>query len=143
MARYVIDASVIVKWFIEENGSENAESIRVAFVSGDMELVCPHLLQFEVLNALKYSGLFTKAELSTAAESLANYPFSFHALKNDAQAKMIELAMDHDLSIYDASYLALAIVNGTNLVTADEKIEKKLPTSLKNVIKPLTTFEVA
>ncbi len=140
MKRFVIDASVIVKWFIEEGGSDKAEDIRVAFIKKEIELICPLLLQFEVLNALKYSGLFTKAELLVAAESIENYPFTLQVIKGEAQAKMVEIAVDHELSMYDAAYIALAITEKEVLVTADDKIGRKLPAGWKGVVKPLSAF---
>jgi predicted nucleic acid-binding protein len=138
--RYVVDASVVVKWFIEEDGSERAENIRVAFIKKEVELICPSLLQFEVLNALKYSGLFTKAELLVAAESIENYPFTRQVIKGDVQAKMVEVAVDHDLSMYDAAYVSLAISEKEPLVTADEKLQKKLPATLESIVKSLSAF---
>ncbi len=140
MKRYVIDASVVVKWFIEENDSEKAENIRVAFIKKEIVLICPPLLQFEVLNALKYSGLFTKAELLVAADSVENYPFALQVIKGEVQAKMVEISVDHELSMYDAAYLSLAISEKEPLITADDKLERKLPAELKNVVKPLSAF---
>ncbi|MBN1802548.1 MAG: type II toxin-antitoxin system VapC family toxin [Candidatus Lokiarchaeota archaeon] len=75
MKRVIIDASVVVKWFIEEEGSEIARTIRDKFVEGKIEFIVPSLLYFEVLNALKYSKLFPLNELNDAGESLENYGF--------------------------------------------------------------------
>ncbi|HME54430.1 MAG TPA: type II toxin-antitoxin system VapC family toxin [Candidatus Lokiarchaeia archaeon] len=143
MDRYIIDASVIVKWFIEEDESDKAEAIRVAFIKKEMELICPLLLQFEVLNALKYSGLFSKSDLMVAAESLENYPFTYQTIKGDDQAKMVEIAMDHDFSIYDSAYLSLAIKENEHIITADDKIIKKLPANLKHLVTSLSSFNGA
>ena len=139
--RYIIDASVIVKWFIEESESDKAEAIRVAFIKKELELICPFLLQFEVLNALKYSGLFNKQDLVIAAEALENYPFTYLSIKGDEQSKMVEIAMDHDFSIYDSTYLSLALHENARLITADEKNIKKLPASLKSIITSLSSFD--
>ncbi|MHA1846402.1 MAG: type II toxin-antitoxin system VapC family toxin [Promethearchaeota archaeon] len=138
MKHYIVDASVIVKWFIDENDSEKAEILREAFVKKKVEIICPSLLQFEVLNALKYSNLFNKDDLVIAAEALEAYPFTVQQIKGKIQERMISLALDHDLSIHDAAYVSLAIEGNKQLVTADEKIKEKLPEKLKDHVIPLS-----
>ena len=46
MTRYVVDASVCVKWFVPEIHSESA----LRFASGDCELLAPDLLRVEIGN---------------------------------------------------------------------------------------------
>ena len=48
MIEIVIDASVVVKWFIEENDSDKALLLRDRFIDGKVELYIPILLYFEV-----------------------------------------------------------------------------------------------
>ena len=131
MNEIIIDASIVVKWFIEENDSDKARLLRDKFIEGEIELYVPTLLYFEVLNALKYSQLFKPSELDEAGESLENYGFKH----------MIKIAVDHELSIYAASYLGLSIGLDKPFCTADEKIIKKLPPTLKKNVKSLKQVE--
>jgi predicted nucleic acid-binding protein len=141
MREIVIDASVVVKWFIEENDSEKALLLRDSFIGGNVELYVPPLLYFEVLNALKYSQLFEPNELEEAGESLENYGFNVITIKNEIRNHMISAAINYDLSIYDASYLGLSIGLEMLFCTADEKIIKKLPPTLKKKVKSLNQVE--
>jgi predicted nucleic acid-binding protein len=141
MREIVIDASVVVKWFIEENDSDKALLLRDKFIEGKVELYVPTLLYFEVLNALKYSQLFKPNELEDAGESLENYGFKAITIKNDIRKHMINAAIEYDLSIYDASYLGLSIGLEKLFCTADEKIIKKLPPTLKKKVKSLKQVE--
>ena len=141
MREVVIDASVVVKWFIEENNSEKALLLRDSFIGGNVELYVPPLLYFEVLNALKYSQLFEPNELEEAGESLENYGFNVITIKNEIRNHMISAAINYDLSIYDASYLGLSIGLEMLFCTADEKIIKKLPPTLKKKVKSLNQVE--
>ena len=141
MREIVIDASVVVKWFIEENDSDKALLLRDEFISGNVELFVPPLLYFEVLNALKYSQLFKPGELEDAGESLENYGFTVITIKDEIRKHMINAAIDYDLSIYDASYLGLSISLDKLFCTADEKIIKNLPSTLKKTVKSLKQVE--
>ncbi len=141
MSEIIIDASVVVKWFIEENDSDKARFLRDKFIDGKIELIVPSLLYFEVLNALKYSQLFDLSELDDAGESLEKYGFKVVTLKNEIRKHMIKAAVDHNISIYDASYLGLCISLGKIFCTADEKIIKKLPPTLKKNVKSLKQID--
>ncbi len=134
----VIDASVIIKWYMDEKYSNLALSIRDRFINRELDLIVPSLVYFEVLNGLKYTEDFTKEELHIVAESLENYGFDVIAPKNEIRSKMIEIAMDYETNIYDAIYVAITIEKKTQLFTADEKIKKKLPNELKEYILPLS-----
>ncbi|QEE16157.1 type II toxin-antitoxin system VapC family toxin [Promethearchaeum syntrophicum] len=136
----IIDASVIVKWFIDENDSDKAEIIKEQFINEKINIIIPALLNFEVLSALKYSKLFNLEELNSVGESIENYGFNIIMIRDEIREKMIEFAINHDISIYDASYLALAEKFKTQLITADEKIIKKLPKNLKLLILNLKNY---
>ena len=137
MIELVVDASVVVKWFIEENDSEKAILLRDMFIEGKVKFFIPSLLYFEVLNALKYSQLFDLRELNDAGESLENYGLKVVAIKDELRKSMIKIALEHGLSIYDACYLGLSIGLDKLFCTADEKIIKKLPLALKGKVKSL------
>ncbi|MEM0309100.1 MAG: type II toxin-antitoxin system VapC family toxin [Thermofilaceae archaeon] len=125
MARVVSDASVVVKWFIEEKWSEQALKLRDMHVSGQVTVAAPELLFFEVLNALRASRLFTEEELKMAANSLLNYRIERHQLSKPLAEKTVEVASRTRLTIYDAAYVALAVTLDTILYTADDEIVKK------------------
>jgi len=141
MKQIVIDANVVVKWFIEEKDSTKARILRDKFIGKEIKLITPSLLYFEVLNALKYSKLFNQAEINDAGESLENYGFNVITIKKKIREQMVKIAVEHDLSIHDASYLGLSIAMETILCTADEKIIKKLPQRLKKYVKSLNQIE--
>ena len=139
--RIIIDANVVVKWFIEEKDSNYALILRDKFINGEIELWAPPLLKFEVLNALKYSKLFNQEELNEVGVSLENYGIIIDAINGDVRKKMVDIALRHDLSIYDAAYVGLALHSKGILFTADEKIIKKLPKAMKSSVYPLTQVE--
>ncbi len=138
--KIVVDANVIAKWFISEEGSDKADVLKERYIDGEIEILTTPLLFYEVLNALKYSALFDESELNAAGESLENYGFKVITIQNEIRRIMIEIAVLHHMTIYDSSYIALSIVMDSLLCTADEKIPKKLPTKLKKHILILNEY---
>jgi len=104
----VIDASIIVKWFVEESGSKDALSIRDRYVEGTLEIIAPSLLHYEVLNTLHFKGLFTPLELHDASSALDSYSFDLRQLNGEYAKAALRIASAHSISLYDASYVALA-----------------------------------
>jgi predicted nucleic acid-binding protein len=113
----VIDASVALKWVLDEEGSEVAESLL------DQELIAPSLWLFEAANALwrrSIRGEITTAEAEERLSELFNAPVTTVALEEDLiAAARLAAALGHP--IYDCLYLALAIRESTHVVTADQR----------------------
>ncbi len=123
--KVVDDASVVVKWFISEEYSDYAKHLRDAYVNGLIDIVAPTLLLYEVLNALKYSTIYGEDELKEIAKILEDYQFTLYDLKGNYAYKTMEIAMRKGITIYDAAYVALALILGIDLYTADEKLVRK------------------
>ena len=119
----VIDASVIVKWFVDEEGTEKALKLRADHIDGRILIAVPELLFLEVLNALRYKGA-TIRKLNEANDALWDIQLQVEKTNKFILEKANELAMKHNLSLYDAIYLAFAIVNGSPLITADKQLAK-------------------
>lgn len=117
MAPIVVDASVVAKWYLPEQHHEQARALRDDYLNGTHDLYAPALLPFELLNALKYSGHFDSGELREAATSASEYGLElvpFHEL-----GAVVSIATAADVTIYDASYVALARSHETTVYTAD------------------------
>ena len=69
MARCVVDASVVAKWFLEEEFSDDARRLRDDYSSDLIEVEAPATLPFEVLNAFRDAGVFSVDELRRARTS--------------------------------------------------------------------------
>ncbi|MCD6444715.1 type II toxin-antitoxin system VapC family toxin [Candidatus Bathyarchaeota archaeon] len=122
----VVDASIVVKWFVEEEGSDKALRLRDKYIDGEISIIAPELIIFEVLNALYYKRLFSESEMKEISEALEAYSFTLYSLKGEYAEKTVETAVENGITIYDASYVALAMIRDTYLYTADEKLIEKL-----------------
>jgi predicted nucleic acid-binding protein len=142
MARtIVVDASVVAKWYLREEWRPNAISLRNDYVEGKINLIAPSIMPFEVLNAIRFSKKDLEAEvLEGIAESLSLYNIKLYDLKGEYARKVAKLSMDAGITVYDASYLALAIDSRTTLYTADEKLIEKLDKESKKRVKHIRNY---
>lgn len=122
----VVDANVIVKWFVEEEGSDRALKIRDKYVDGEIKLVAPEIMVFEVLNALYYKRLFSLEEMMEISEALDAFSFELYPLVGDYARRTIKVAHENNITVYDASYVSLAMMKRTYMYTADTKLKEKL-----------------
>jgi len=122
----VVDASIVVKWFVYEEGSDKALEIRDKYISGELKLIAPEIINFEVLNALYYKRLFSEEEIKEIAEALDAFSFELYPLKGGYAKKTVEVAFKNSITIYDSSYISLAIMKNTYMYTADEKLMEKI-----------------
>ncbi|MEM3549559.1 MAG: type II toxin-antitoxin system VapC family toxin [Candidatus Bathyarchaeia archaeon] len=124
--KVVLDACVVAKWYLKEEYSEHALKLRDEYVSGHIAVISPALLEYEVLNALKYSGVYSKQELIDISRSLNKYGFEIWRLKGRLKEETVRLAAKYDITVYDASYLALATTMKAKFYTADEELLEKV-----------------
>lgn len=118
----ILDASVILKWFVDEDDSPAALRFREELYNGERQIVVPDLLLYEVANALRYNRTFSSEEIGEAVGSLFGMNMEIVAPTTSLLAKASKMALELELTCYDAVYLALADELGFEFVTADEKL---------------------
>src|ERR1039457_5074058 len=106
----VIDASVVAKWFVEEDHSDVALRLRDDYASLKVKVIVPQIAVYEVLNALKYSHGFGTKDLTEVADTLRGYQLIELPLDAPLARETIKLAMDAGITIYDAVYVAIGAV---------------------------------
>ena len=119
----VIDSSIAVKWFSEEEKSADAVELRNDHVKGLVVLVTTPLLACELANALRYKPDYDSVRLVEAMR----YLFKLHLREATIDAELLErsseIAFRGDVTIYDAIPVALAIVRKTQCLTADRETQ--------------------
>ncbi len=121
MVQVVLDTSVMAKLFLKEEGSGVAIAFKDGHIRGDIDIVMPSLVKYELMNTLKYKG-FTKREIVEALEVVGDYGFLVLELEDIVIDKAAEISVDYDISAYDATFIALAHDLGAVLYTADKKM---------------------
>ena len=124
MNRYVVDASVAIKWFIPELHSEAA----LRLYHSHYRLHVPALITLELGNVLAKKirrGEITRAEGDVILKELKHLPLQCHADERLFPVAY-QLAVDTQRSVHDCFYLALAEAIDGVMVTADHKFYSSL-----------------
>jgi len=67
---FVLDSSVIVKWFCKEENTEMALKFREGHVNGYVNIAFPDLVIYEIANALRYNQKVTEEDVIDSVNSL-------------------------------------------------------------------------
>ena len=130
MSRFVVDASVAVKWYFPEKYTEEAERL----LNPGNELFAPDLLLSEIGNILWKRVMASECSRNSALTILRE--LQSHSLQIWEAAILSDEAFDiacrTKRSFYDSLYVALAVKTDCKMVTADLKLYNALKgTSLK------------
>jgi predicted nucleic acid-binding protein len=127
-AGYVVDASVIVKWFLQnqEADRDRALALRDLHISRRSTIFVPNLVLLEVLNAVRFSPKAMEEDGELALEALQDLHLETKPSEFDLLRKANAIAWAYKITICDALYVALAEQVGYPLITADEVMVKKL-----------------
>lgn len=138
-AGYVVDASVLVKWFKEEEDRDLALGLRELHTSGRSTLFVSELTFLEILNAIRYGSKAAEEDCAEALHVLQNLHLQVKPIEFDTLRKANAIAWAYKVTIYDALYVALAEQLGYPLITADEVMVKKLKGH--SIVVPLRDLE--
>ncbi len=120
----VVDASVTIAWIVEDEQSAYADTALTAFETD--HAIVPAIWHWEISNTLlvlERKGRLTDAIL--AYSQIVRFPIDVEQLaytQNRRASLELELARKHQLSVYDAAYLALAKATSHRLATIDLRL---------------------
>ncbi len=130
----VIDASIAVKWVVEEDDTDRALDLR-----RNHRFAAPDLLTVECANILwkkVQRGELDAGEARLAANLLERSNIEFFSMRG-LLAKATELAINLGHPAYDCMYICLATERSWRFVTADERLirilDQKAPRGIADV----------
>lgn len=120
--KYVLDASVVIKWFVKEEDSEVAIELLNEYNEGKCEIAVPDLLIYEVANVLRYNPRFSHADTLRCIQSIHNLDLDIVDLTEIIVEFALRISYERKISFYDALYVAVAREIGYEFITADENL---------------------
>jgi predicted nucleic acid-binding protein len=125
----VIDASVGIKLLITEDNSDAAENLMAGIteIPGSF-IYAPDLFYTECANVLwKYVQRCNYPEKEAQKSLDRLYALGFKVIESGSiLAKALQIAVKHNISIYDACYVATSVYVSSPLVTSDERLFRQL-----------------
>jgi predicted nucleic acid-binding protein len=123
--RFVLDCSVVLAWFFEDESDDYSDTVESSLTS--KTAIVPSLWPLEVANALlvgERRKRTTEAKVIAFLAILKGLPI---VLDDETIARAwnetLSLARAHNLSVYDAAYLELALRHALPLATLDDKLK--------------------
>ena len=116
----VVDASAVLATLIDPGDRGDRAAARMA----DAQLAAPDLLGYEVLNVLRRrraAGHLTANQAALAVQTWSRLPIDLWPL---APLQPAVWKLTHNLSAYDAAYVALATHLDAPLLTGDRRIAR-------------------
>jgi len=122
----VIDASVSGSWCFPDEASPLSEAVLESVARSGA--VVPTLWMYEMASILAIGERRGRIEAKAAVvirEALADLPIQPDQTRTlRTISHLVNLAQEHDLTPYDASYLELAMRSGSALATSDAALKR-------------------
>ncbi len=124
MNRFVLDTSVTVSWFFEDEAGKYTDAVLESLIAS--EAVVPSLWHLEVGNVLlvgERRARCSEADAARFIELLGRLPITTdEETARRALYGTYQLAREYGLTVYDAAYLELAMRLGLPLATLDKQL---------------------
>ncbi len=126
---YIVDASVGIKLFVREEWTDVVEQLFAGLgQEPPVRLYVPDLFYTECANILwKYVRRFNYSAEEARSDLLDLRQLNLSVVATeDILTNAFDLAVEHNLTVYDACYVALASMLELPLLTADERLVNKM-----------------
>jgi predicted nucleic acid-binding protein len=136
MTLSVVDSSIVFKWYRQPGDEEyvpQAVSLLERHLHGDLEIHVPDLLFYELGNILRFKETLVSKDALTILRETFALALQIHPIDFLLAEETFRLAREHDITFYDASFVALSHLLDASFITADKKLfakVKTLPTAI-------------
>jgi predicted nucleic acid-binding protein len=137
MREFVLDASFALCWCFEDEATAETESTLTILQHQQGVAWIPAIWQYEMLNGLGKGvvrGRLTRDKALLLWQELQALPIRVADVA--LNETLLELALQHNLAVYDACYLSLAQSRKLAVATVDGKLQQAVESIGIQVIKP-------
>ena len=135
MDKSILDASVVIKWFVKEQDRDKAITYLTAFQNNEVVLIFPSLLFYELGNVLikKKATIGLINEVMVKFQQLNLLGLEIQDIGLLSFRQIYQNSIEYSLTFYDAAYLTLMQKENCQFVTADRKLFEKVHKNFKAV----------
>ncbi len=128
MITYVIDASALVKFVITEEYTDFVREIVSLHEVSEIQLIAPDFLLVESANVLWKDALRVGSHIEDVVAAYNDLlRINVHLVPQaDLLEDALRLALDINITVYDALYCALARRENAELITEDRRLRNAL-----------------
>lgn len=127
MNRFVVDSSLTMAWYLEDEQDAYADATHVTLTHG-AAAIAPPLWPYEVANGFRMAerrGRIQSADIPRVLALLDPLPIEVQTTAHErARGSVLALARQEGLTCYDAAYLELAMREGLPLATLDGQLRE-------------------
>ena len=139
----VVDASLALKWVVDEEDSGKARALSQGWFASGIGIIAPYLMLAEIANALHRKvadGQFTLEYATQTLEDLNRVRIEFYNPPNIHAGAMRLAGQLGQGAVYDSVYLALAERLDCELWTADRRFYRAAGGAFPDRIRWLSEF---
>jgi predicted nucleic acid-binding protein len=137
---WIIDASITINWLLDDE-QDRQHSIAIFQCIGERKISVPSLWVYEVANVLLVAHRrkrLTADKIQHFLKTLSELEPQLHAPELGSASRLSKLALQHQLTVYDAAYLDLALHTGFPIATINAaliramkaaKVERAMPSA--------------
>jgi predicted nucleic acid-binding protein len=137
VSEFILDASFALRWCFEDEATAQTESTLTNLQNQEAVAWVPAIWRHEMLNGLGKGVTRTRLTRDKALlfwQEMQALPIRVVDIAVDET--LLELALKHNLAVYDASYLSLAQARRLPLATVDGKLQQAAESVGIEIISP-------
>ena len=137
MREFVLDASFALCWCFDDEATPQTESTLTSLENQEAIAWVPAIWRYEMLNGLGKGvtrGRLTRDKALLFWQEVQALPVRVADVA--VNETLLELALKHNLSVYDACYLSLTQARRLPLATVDGKLQQAAESVGVQVIRP-------
>ena len=141
MIPWIIDASITINWLLDDE-QDRRHSIAIFESLGDRDILVPSLWVYEVTNVLLVAHRRKRLaadQIQQFLKMLSELEPQLHAPKFGFASRFSKLALQYQLTVYDAAYLDLGLRTGFPIATIDKALMRAMEAAGVEHAKPSTT----
>ena len=137
VARWVLDANIVVKWALAEDFTTEANLFR----ADEHELVAPDVILWEAMNVLVGKAQQRMVPYEVVGGMLPTIYDRFDLYDSELlMDQALDVAFRSNMSLFDALYVLVAAIENCPLVTADNGLVNATRQRYGDLVVPLSSF---